>query len=446
MAASNAIGTCGYGQIRTLRPAGARYSAASVGEILTDRNEAVTDTVAESQVRHAERTALAVLVSISFCHMLNDTLQSLLPSIYPILKDNYALDFGQIGLITFTFQITASLLQPMVGFYTDKKPQPYALAVGMSSTLIGILLLSYAHSFPVLLLAAGMVGMGSSVFHPESSRVARLASGGRHGLAQSLFQVGGNVGSAIGPLLAAFIILPGGQGSIAWFALVALVAIIVLARVGAWYQAHRTIRTGHARRPTVRADLTKNRVALALLVLLALIFSKFFYTASISSYFTFYVIDQFGVPVQRAQVYLFVFLGAFALGTLAGGPIGDKVGRIAVIWFSILGALPFTLLLPYVNEFWTVVLMVPIGLILSSAFAAIIVYAQELLPGRVGTVAGLFFGLAFGMGGVGAALLGQLADITSIGFVYRLCAFLPALGLLTVFLPRLEARSQPRAA
>lgn len=400
----------------------------------------MTDTIAESQVRSAERTALAVLISISFCHMLNDTLQSLLPSIYPILKVNYALDFGQIGLITFTFQITASLLQPMVGLYTDKRPLPYALAVGMASTLCGILLLSTAGSFPVLLLAAAMVGMGSSVFHPESSRVARLASGGRHGLAQSLFQVGGNAGSAIGPLLAAFIILPGGQGSIAWFSILALTAIIVLARVGAWYQTHRTIRTGNARRPVVRAELGRRRIAIALLVLLALIFSKFFYTASISSYFTFYLIDQFGVSVQRAQLYLFVYLGAFALGTLAGGPIGDAIGRNKVIWFSILGALPFTLALPHVNEFWTVVLMVPIGLILSSAFSAILVYAQELLPGRVGTVAGLFFGLAFGMGGIGAALLGELADMTSIRFVYELCAFLPAIGLLTAFLPRLEQK------
>ena len=400
----------------------------------------MTDTIAESQMRTAERTALAVLVSISFCHMLNDTLQSLLPSIYPILKANYALDFGQVGLITFVFQITASLLQPMVGLYTDKRPMPYALAAGMASTLCGILLLSYAGSFPVLLLAAALVGMGSSVFHPESSRVARLASGGRHGFAQSLFQVGGNAGSAIGPLLAAFIILPGGQSSVAWFSLLALTAIIVLFRVGAWYPAHRTIRTGNARRPILRAELSRGRIAVALLVLLALIFSKFFYTASISSYFTFYLIDQFGVSVQRAQIYLFVYLGAFALGTLAGGPIGDAIGRTKVIWFSILGALPFTLALPHVNEFWTVVLMVPIGLILSSAFSAILVYAQELLPGRVGTVAGLFFGLAFGMGGIGAALLGELADQTSIRFVYELCAFLPAIGLLTAFLPRLEAK------
>ncbi len=430
----------GMSKNRKLAQAVGRYAAMRGRNPSRIGEDTVTDTIAQPVERQAERTALAVLLSVSFCHMLNDTMQSLLPSIYPILKDNYALDFGQIGLITFTFQITASLLQPMVGLYTDRKPMPYALAVGMTSTLFGILLLSYAGSFPILLLAAGMGGMGSSVFHPESSRVARLASGGRHGLAQSLFQVGGNVGSAIGPLLAAFIILPGGQGSIAWFSVLALVGIVVLGRVGAWYQAHRATRTGHARKQTVRADLSKNRIALALLVLLALIFSKFFYTASISSYFTFYVIDQFGVPVQRAQLYLFVYLAAFALGTLAGGPIGDKIGRVKVIWFSILGALPFTLALPYVNEFWTVVLMIPIGLILSSAFSAIIVYAQELLPGRVGTVSGLFFGLAFGMGGIGAALLGELADLTSITFVYRLCAFLPAIGLLTAFLPRLDAK------
>ena len=384
---------------------------------------------------------MAVLVSISFCHMLNDTLQSLLPSIYPILKDNYALDFGQVGLITLTFQVTASLLQPIVGIYTDKRPMPFALAIGMASTLIGILLLSHAGSFSVLLFAAALVGTGSSVFHPESSRVARLASGGQHGLAQSLFQVGGNVGSAAGPLLAAFIIFPGGQGRLAWFSVLALVAIMVLLRVGAWYRTHRTIRTGNARRAVVRAELSRRRIVGALLVLLALIFSKYFYTASISSYFTFYLIEHFGVPVQRAQIYLFVFLGSFALGTLAGGPIGDRIGRKAVIWVSILGALPFTLVLPYASEFWTVALCIPIGLILSSAFSSILVYAQELLPGRVGTVAGLFFGFAFGMGGIGAALLGELADLTDITFVYKLCAFLPAIGLLTVLLPNLEQKA-----
>ena len=393
----------------------------------------------------AEKTALAVLIAVSFCHLLNDAMQSLLPSIYPILKTNYQLDFGQIGLLTATFQITASLLQPLVGIYTDRKPQPYALVVGMTSTLLGLLLLSYASSYPLLLLAAAMIGAGSSVFHPESSRVARLASGGRHGFAQSLFQVGGNVGSAIGPLIAAYIILPQGQGSIAWFSIVALVAIIVLGRVGAWYQANRVVRGPKTARAFQASPLTRGQVTAAMLILLALIFSKFFYTASLSSYYTFYLIDHFDVSVQRAQVYLFIYLGAFALGTLGGGPVGDIIGRKKVIWFSILGALPFTLILPYANEFWTVILTIVIGLILSSAFSAILVYAQELLPGRFGLVAGLFFGVAFGMGGIGAAFLGELADWTSIETVYKLCAFLPAIGLLTAFLPNIEVPTKRRA-
>jgi FSR family fosmidomycin resistance protein-like MFS transporter len=378
--------------------------------------------------------------------MLNDTMQSLLLSIYPMLKQSYGLDFGQIGLITLTFQVTASLLQPLIGLYTDRRPQPYALAVGMTSTLFGLILLSYASSYPMLLLAAAMVGTGSSVFHPESSRVARLASGGRHGLAQSLFQVGGNVGSAIGPLAAAYIVLPRGQGAIAWFSFAALIAILVLMRVGAWYSAHRVARTRQAHRAMQLTNLTRRRIGVALLVLLALIFSKFFYTASLSSYYTFYMIDHFGVPVQRAQVYLFIYLASFALGTLVGGPLGDQIGRKKIIWFSILGALPFTLVLPYVNEFWTVVLTIPIGLILSSAFSAIVVYAQELMPGKVGMVAGLFFGLAFGMGGVGAAVLGEVADLTGVELVYRLCAFLPAIGLVTWLLPEIESSSRPRAA
>lgn len=389
----------------------------------------------------AEKTALAVLIAISFCHLLNDTMQSLLLSIYPMLKENYALDFGQVGLITLTFQVTASLLQPIIGLYTDRKPKPYALAIGMASTFFGLLLLSYAASYAMLLVAAAMVGTGSSVFHPESSRVARLASGGRHGLAQSLFQVGGNVGSAIGPLAAAYIVLPRGQGAVAWFSFAALVAILVLMRVGAWYSAHLAERRRAPRALKLDA-LTRRQVGAALAVLLGLIFSKFFYTASLSSYYTFYMIDQFGVPVQRAQIYLFVYLAAFALGTLAGGPIGDRIGRKKVIWFSILGALPFTLALPYASEFWAVALTIPIGLILSSAFSAIVVYAQELMPGKVGTVAGLFFGLAFGMGGVGAAVLGELADLTSVELVFELCAFLPAIGLVTWLLPNLETSSR----
>ena len=393
-----------------------------------------------------EKTALAVLVAISFCHMLNDTMQSLLLSIYPMLKQNYALDFGQVGLITLTFQVTASLLQPLVGLYTDHRPKPYALVVGMTSTLLGLLLLAHATTYPLLLLAAAMIGTGSSVFHPESSRVARLASGGRHGLAQSLFQVGGNVGSAIGPLAAAYIILPRGQSAIAWFSFAALVAIMVLMRVGVWYRTHRVARTRHAQRSMNLNPLTRRQIGVALVVLLGLIFSKFFYTASLSSYYTFYMIDHFGVSVQRAQIYLFIYLASFALGTLAGGPIGDKIGRKKVIWFSILGALPFTLVLPYASEFWVVALTIPIGLILSSAFSAIVVYAQELMPGKVGMVAGLFFGLAFGMGGVGAAVLGELADLTSVELVFKLCAFLPAIGLVTYLLPDLESTSRRKAA
>lgn len=396
--------------------------------------------------KSAEKTALAVLVAISFCHLLNDAMQSLVPSIYPILKDSYGLDFGQVGLITLTFQVTASLLQPLVGLYSDHRPKPYALAIGMASTLLGLLLLSYASSYPMLLLAAALVGTGSSVFHPEASRVARLASGGRHGLAQSLFQVGGNLGSAIGPLMAAFIILPRGQGSLAWFSFAALLAMIVLTRVGMWYQTHRVARTAHARKSIRMNPLGRRQVVGALVVLLALIFSKFFYTASFTSYYTFYAIEHFGTSVQWAQIYLFVYLGAFALGTLAGGPIGDAIGRKKVIWFSILGSLPFTLALPYANEFWTVVLTIPIGLILSSAFSAILVYAQELVPGKVGLVTGLFFGLAFGMGGIGAAVLGELADATSIEVVYRVCAFLPAIGLLTALLPHLETGSRRQTA
>ncbi len=395
----------------------------------------------------AEKTALAVLGAISFSHLLNDMMQSLIPSIYPILKDEYTLSFTQIGIITLTFQITASLLQPVVGFTTDRKPQPFALPIGMGCTLIGLLLLAFAGSYPILLVGAAMVGMGSSVFHPESSRVARLASGGRHGFAQSVFQVGGNVGSAIGPLMAAFIILPHGQASLAWFSAAALVAMAVLYGVANWYQSHRQARKAKPKADYVPPQLAKRQVIVALLVLLALIFSKFFYTESLRSYYTFYLIDRFEVSVQTSQILLFVFLGAFAAGTLAGGPIGDVIGHKRVIWFSILGPLPFTLLLPHVGLYWTVALTVVIGVILSSAFSAILVYAQELVPGRVGMISGLFFGLAFGMGGIGAAVLGGLADRTSVEFVYQICAFLPALGLLTVFLPNLEtARQRSRKA
>ena len=388
------------------------------------------------------RTVVSVLMAISVSHCLNDLMQSLLPSIYPLLKANYALSFTQVGLLTLTFQITASLLQPVVGTFTDRRPMPYSLAMGMGFTLVGLLMLSQAGNYPMLLLAAGMVGMGSSVFHPESSRVARMASGGRYGLAQSVFQVGGNFGQAVAPLAAAFIVVPNGQGSIAWFAVLALLGIGILYSVGRWYSATAGTRGRAKKAMSTTGPLPSRRVAFAVAVLLVLIFSKYFYTASLSTYYTFYLINRFHLPVQQAQVYLFVYLAAFAAGTLGGGPIGDWIGRKYVIWFSILGVLPFTLMMPYANLFWTVVLTIPIGLILSSAFAAILVYAQELMPGRVGTISGLFFGFAFGMGGLGAAVLGQFADHYGITAVYRVCAFLPAIGLLTAFLPNIE-RPQP---
>ncbi|MDB5405127.1 MAG: fsr [Rhodospirillales bacterium] len=393
-----------------------------------------------------EGAVVGILAALSFSHLLNDTISSLVIAIYPILKDSFHLDFGQIGLITATYQLTASLLQPIVGLFTDRRPKPYSVSVGMGFTLLGLLLLSQASTFPLLLAATALVGMGSAIFHPESSRVARLASGGRHGMAQSVFQVGGNVGSALGPLLAAFIVLPHGQQSIAWFSLLALLAMVVLAGVGRWYQQHRAAAARAKRPPAAHAGpvLTARQVGVSLAVLIALIFSKFFYLASLTSYFTFYLIEKFALSVRDAQLHLFVFLAAVAVGTVVGGPIGDRIGRKRVIWVSILGALPFTLMLPYANLFWTGVLTVVIGLVISSAFSAIVVYAQELVPGKVGMVSGLFFGLAFGMGGIGAAVLGQVADLTSIGFVYRIVAFLPALGLLTALLPELERRGAPR--
>jgi MFS transporter, FSR family, fosmidomycin resistance protein len=388
-------------------------------------------------------TAYTVLFAISFCHLLNDTMQALLPALYPVLKSAFDLDFGQIGLITLTFQLTASLLQPAVGLYTDHRPQPYSLVAGMGLSLAGLLVLSIAPSYPLLLLSAALVGMGSAVFHPESSRVARMASGGRHGFAQSLFQVGGNTGSALGPLLAAFIVVPRGQRSVAWFSAAALAGMIILARVGAWYNAHRrkAVRARSAVRPH---DLPRAKVVAALVILLVLVFSKNVYLASISSYYTFYLIEMFGLSVQSAQLHLFVFLGAVAAGTIIGGPVGDRLGRKWVIWASILGVLPFTLALPYVNLFWTGVLSVVIGVILASAFSAILVFAQELVPGRVGMVSGLFFGFAFGTAGIGAALLGDLADRAGIDLVYRLCSYLPALGLLTAFLPDIESGARAR--
>jgi MFS transporter, FSR family, fosmidomycin resistance protein len=386
-----------------------------------------------------ERTAFRVLGAISICHLLNDMLQSVIPAVYPILKASYRLDFAQVGLITLTLQLTASLLQPLVGIYTDRRPTPYSLAAGMGFTLTGLVMLASAPTFPAVLLAVALVGMGSSVFHPESSRVARMASGGQHGLAQSLFQVGGNAGSALGPLLAAFIVLPNGQKSIAWFSGAALLAILILSRVGAWYKARvPSARKARAHVAGSPPTLSSPRIAMAIGVLIVLMFSKFFYLASISSYFTFYLISKFHLSVFDAQLHLFIFLGAAAAGTIIGGPVGDRIGRKYVIWCSILGVLPFSLLLPYANLFWTGVLTVIIGLILASAFSAILVYAQELVPGKVGTISGLFFGFAFGLGGLGAALLGQLADLTSITFVYRVCAFLPALGLFTALLPNME--------
>ena len=388
----------------------------------------------------ALRPAYAVLLGLSLSHLLNDLIQSLLPAIYPILKAGFHLDFGQIGMITFVFQVTASVLQPVVGLYTDRRPLPFSLAAGMSLSLTGLLLLASAPSFAVLLLAAGTIGLGSAIFHPESSRVARMASGGRYGFAQSLFQVGGNAGSALGPLLAAFIVVPNGQSSVAWFSLAALGGMLVLTAVGRWY-AER-LRVSASAKPSGSYDrdssLSKPRVVATIAILLALIFSKYFYMASFSSYYTFYLIHRFGVPVAQSQIFLFVFLGSVAAGTILGGPIGDRFGRKLVIWCSILGVLPLTLALPYVDLTWTVILTVPIGLVLASAMPAILVYAQELLPGRIGLVGGLFFGFAFGMGGLGAALLGELADRTGIEQVYALCAYLPMIGLLAAFLPTLR--------
>jgi len=393
-----------------------------------------TETAASPATKRADGTAWTILIMLSVSHMLNDTMQSLIAASYPILKQAFALDFGQIGLITFTNQLTASLLQPLVGMYTDKHPQPFSLAFGMCSTLLGLLLISVAPTYGILLVAVALVGTGSSIFHPESSRMARMASGGRHGLAQSLFQVGGNAGTALGPLLAAFVVLPFGRPAVAWFAVLALAGMAILTRVGLWGREHRRARAGKVQtRPT--STLPRAKVIGAIAILCVLIFSKQFYLASLSSYYTFYLIETFHVSVREAQLYLFLFLGSVAVGTIVGGPVGDRIGRKAVIWVSILGVLPFTLALPHVGLTATAVLSVLIGLVLASAFSAIIVFAQELVPGRVGMIAGLMFGFAFGVGGLGAAALGELADHTSIQYVYLVCSFLPALGLLTAFLP-----------
>jgi len=382
-----------------------------------------------------------VLGAISFSHFLNDMMQSLIISIYPLLKGEFHLSFVQIGAITLTYQVCASLLQPIIGIYTDKHPKPYSLSVGMCFTLLGMVTLAFAPNYLSVLAAAALIGAGSSIFHPESSRIARLASGGRHGLAQSIFQVGGNAGSAMGPLLAAWIIIPLGQGSLAWFAIAALVAIAVLARVGAWYKRQHIDRPRTVpHRAAAATLLSRRRVAWSVFILVVLIFSKFFYTASISSYYVFFLIERFHVSVRSAQIHLFVFLLAMALGTLFGGPLGDRIGRKRVIWVSILGTAPFTLMLPYVDLVWVGVLTFIIGLILSSAFSAIVVFAQELLPCNVGAVSGLFFGFAFGIGGIGAAVLGGFADRHGIEYVYRICAYLPLLGMVTAFLPDIEHR------
>jgi FSR family fosmidomycin resistance protein-like MFS transporter len=399
---------------------------------------------AQSASASAHSTTFAIILSLSFCHLLNDMMQSLVPALYPILKDNYALSFGQVGLITLAFQFTASMLQPVVGFYTDKKPQPYSLMVGMGFTLVGLLMMSRAHSYPVILLSAALIGMGSSVFHPEASRVARMAAGGRYGLAQSLFQVGGNLGGASGPLLAAFIVVPQGQESLIYFCGAAVIAMTVLFQVGNWYRARRAATRPVARKAGTGAAgvqaLTKGRVLFAIVILVTLLFSKNVYQASLGSYYTFYLIAKFGLSVQTAQFYLVAFLAGVVVGTLLGGWVGDRVGRIPVMWFSILGALPFALMLPHANLFWTAVLAVMVAMIMASAFPAILVYAQELLPGRVGLVAGMFFGFSFGLGGLGAAALGKLADWTSIETVYQVTPFLLCLGLLTAFLPKHPGR------
>ena len=383
-------------------------------------------------------TAFEILAALSFCHLLNDMMQSLIPAIYPILKENFQLDFTQIGLITFVLQLTGALFQPVIGVYTDKHPKAYALATGMGFTLLGMLLLSRAGSFGMVLVATSLVGLGSSIFHPESSRMARAASGGRYGFAQSFFQVGGNFGSALGPVLAAFIVLRHGQSSIAWFSVAALVAMAFLFRVGGWFKSSGAMHASRHAHANPQDRVSQQNIVIAVIILLALLFSKFVYLASLVSYYTFYLISRFGLSVQSAQIHLFVFLAAVAAGTIIGGPVADRVGRRQVILVSILGVLPFTLALPYANLFWTRILTVIIGVVLASAFSVIVVYAQELMPGRVGMIAGLFFGVAFGVSGIGAAVLGALADRTDISYVYRLCSYLPAIGVLAFWLPHVE--------
>jgi FSR family fosmidomycin resistance protein-like MFS transporter len=404
----------------------------------TAASQILTSIEAPGPAPQATKVVFRILVAVSVCHLLNDMVQSLLPSIYPILKSSFHLNFGQIGLLSLTYQVVASLLQPFIGHFTDRRPAPFALAVGMCFTLAGIVMLAFAPTFHLLLLAAAVVGTGSAIFHPESSRIARIASGGQHGFAQSFFQVGGNTGSAIGPLLAAFIVLPQGQQGVAWFSIAAAAGVFILYFVGRWRSHHLARATPSHTHQEQSSSLPRRTVLRAIAVLAALVFSKYFYLASLSSYFTFYLISRFHVSVRSSQLHLFLFLGAVAAGTFLGGPIGDRIGPKYVIWGSILGVLPFTLMLPHANLFWTAVLSAVIGFVIASAFSAILVYAQELVPGRVGMVSGIFFGLAFGMGGIGAAVLGHIADLTSIVFVYRLCAWLPAIGLLTGLLPNLD--------
>ncbi|PZR23419.1 MAG: MFS transporter [Flavobacterium psychrophilum] len=386
-----------------------------------------------------QKTVYSILFSVAIAHMLNDLLQAVIPAVYPILKDKYNLTFTQIGLITFSYQLAASILQPFVGFYTDKKPQPYSKMFGMLFTLAGIILLSYAATFGLILLSVILVGIGSSIFHPEASRVSYLASGGKRGLAQSIFQIGGNTGTAIGPLLIAWIVVPNDQHYIIWFSVIAIVAMAVLWRIGNWYYHHLNLNAGN-KKEIVLPDLSQRRIVISVIILLVLIFSKYFYVASITSYFTFYLIDKFHLSVQDAQYHLFIFLLALAIGTLLGGPLGDKFGRKYVIWFSVLGVAPFALLLPYADLFWTTILSVIIGTLLASAFPAILVYAQELLPKKLGMVSGLFYGFAFGMGGLGAAVLGYMAEKTSIDHVYDICAYLPLIGIIAMFLPNLKKK------
>ena len=387
-----------------------------------------------------QKTIYTILFTISFAHLLNDMMQSVIPAVYPIIKEKFNFSFTQIGIITLTYQFASSVLQPFIGFYTDKHPKPFSLSIGMSFTLVGLIVLSMASGFHTFLLAVTLVGIGSSVFHPESSKVAQLASGGRKGLAQSIFQVGGNFGSSLGPLLAALIVLPFGQPAIKWFTLAALLAILILLRVGKWYKAHLHIKlTARGNTQTEKANtFPRKKVIGSLIILFFLVFSKYFYMASMTSYFTFFLIEKFNVSVQHSQLYLFIFLAAVAVGTVAGGPLGDRFGRKYIIWFSILGTAPFALLMPHVGLWATIVLAVFVGLILSSAFSAILVYATDLVPGRVGMIAGLFFGLAFGMGGIASAFWGWLADKTNIEFVFNICAYLPLIGIITAFLPNIE--------